>query len=187
MRVIGGQLRGRRLRAPPGRDTRPTSDRVREALFSSLSDRVVGARVLDLFAGSGALGIEALSRGADLAVLVEADRRTAGVLQDNLRQLGLEDHASLSVTTAEQFCLQPHPAPFEVVLLDPPYRTPQPALVSLLADLNDAGGLAADAAIVIERDRRDPDLDAPLPPFLARDRLRQYGDTVLLYLRGAKA
>lgn len=180
MRVIAGRLGGRRLAAPSGRGTRPTADRVREALFSSLADRIPGATVLDLYAGSGALGIEALSRGAASATFVEADRRAAAVVARNLRDLGLD--APLHVTTAERFAAAPSGGPFDVVLCDPPYEVPLAAVHARLADLRAAGALAPGGLVVVERDRRDPGLDDPAPQFLAPARRRSYGDTVLVVL-----
>jgi 16S rRNA (guanine966-N2)-methyltransferase len=180
VRVIAGQLGGRRFAAPPGRDTRPTADRVREALFSSLAADLPGAVVLDLYAGSGALAIEALSRGAERAVLVEADRRAAAVIARNLADLELGERAELRHATAERFCASPDPGPFHLVLCDPPYSTALPDVHARLAELEAAGALAARALIVIERDRRDPHLDDAPPGFLASVRRRSYGDTVLL-------
>lgn len=180
LRVIAGRLGGRQLAAPRGRDTRPTGERVREALFSSLAPRLAGARVLDLYAGSGALGIEALSRGAACCTFVEADRRAAAVVGRNLAALELEPQALLHRTTAERFCADPGGGPFEVVLCDPPYATALAVVHARLADLAAAGALAPSGVVVIERDKRDPALDAPPPRFLASPRRRSYGDTVLL-------
>lgn len=184
MRVIAGSAGGRRLDAPPGRDVRPTADRVREALFSSLADRTVGARVLDLFAGSGALAVEALSRGAAHAVLVERDARAAAVARRNLARTELAERATLVRSSAERFCRTPRGGPFDLVLADPPYAQPLPGVYALLVELHDAAALDAGVTVVIERDRRDPGLDGPPPSFLARERMRSYGDTVLVHLRG---
>lgn len=169
--------------APPGRDTRPTSDRIREAIFSSLGAHVPGAVVLDLYAGSGALAIEALSRGADTARLVEQDRRAATAIERNLAATQLEERATLHRTTAERFCAEPAGGPFDVVLLDPPYVTTLPAVWARMEALHAAGALATGAVLAVERDKRDPHLDAAPPSFLAPDRRRSYGDTVMLYLR----
>jgi 16S rRNA (guanine966-N2)-methyltransferase len=183
MRVIAGSARGRALAAPPGRTTRPTSDRVREALFSSLADAVRGAVVLDLFAGSGALGIEALSRGADFAVFVDDDRRAVRTIVTNLSNLRLRARAKVVEVPAARYCLEPRgPLPFGVVLADPPYSTPLPAVLRMLADLVSAGGLAPGGLAVLERDRRDPDLDTPVAAPFDHLRDRAYGDTVLRYL-----
>jgi 16S rRNA (guanine966-N2)-methyltransferase len=169
---------------PPGRATRPTSDRVREALFSSLAADVPGARVLDLYAGSGALGIEALSRGAASAVLVEQDPRTVRVLRENLERTGLSSRAVVVREDAARFCRDPRDrGPFDVVLVDAPYREPLGVLYRLIGDLRAAGALVAGAVVVLERQRRDPSLANAAPPWLVHVRDRAYGDTVLRYLR----
>lgn len=172
MRVIAGTHGGRRLKAPPGRTTRPTSDRVREALFSMLGP-LDGERVLDLFAGTGALGIEALSRGAASAVFVERDARAAAVLRENLASLAIgADRAELRRgeavaalrTAAERDEL------YDLVLIDPPYGDAARLggeLPALLAPL-----LAPDALVVTESDRR-----APLVLELPTATERRYGDT----------
>ena len=183
MRVIAGSARGHRLEAPAGRDVRPTADRVREALFSSIGPRVVGARVLDLFAGSGALAVEALSRGATAATLVERDRRAAAVAERNLARTRLAGRALLMRCDAAAFATEPRGGPFDLVLADPPYQDPLPEVYRLLSGLHAAGALAPGVTVVVERDRRDPHLETDPPPFLALDRRRVYGDTVLLYLR----
>jgi 16S rRNA (guanine966-N2)-methyltransferase len=177
-RVIAGTAGGRPLKAPPGAGTRPTADRVKEALFSSLGD-LDGAVVLDLFGGSGALGIEALSRGADRAVLVEQDRRAVAVIRANLATTGTADRARVVAGAAERFCANPVGGPFDVVLLDPPYRVDVDAVGRLLAALGAAGALAAGARIVLERDRRTPE-PPPAGTRLLAD--RAYGDTLLRHL-----
>jgi 16S rRNA (guanine966-N2)-methyltransferase len=195
MRVIAGSARGRRLQAPPGRATRPTSDRVREALFSSISDRVPGAVVLDLFAGTGALGIEALSRGAGAATFVEREPAVLTVLRANLDTAGVAERAEVVRSTAEAFAGRAAGVPYDLVLCDPPYDYPTQQTVDLLLALRAAGALASDAVIVLERDKRDPAVaaaeagDAALDAagVLAIDRHRSYGDTVLLYLRAVAA
>lgn len=185
MRVIAGSARGRRLKAPPGQGTRPTSDRVREAMFSSLAPVLDGAVVLDLFAGTGALGIEALSRGAASAVFVELHAKTAEVLTANLTTAGVAGRAQVVRADAASFVIRRPERPFTLVLCDPPYDAPFDGVIDLLAALHAAGGLAPGATVVVERDRRDPALaDEPdLRGLLAIDRRRSYGDTVLLYLR----
>jgi len=122
LRIVGGQLGGRRIEAPPGRSVRPTRERVREAWFSALGERIDGARVLDLFAGSGALGIEALSRGAALVHFVEADGRAYRVLRRNLESLGVEDRARLHRGDVFRLLDRLRAGPrFDVALADPPY------------------------------------------------------------------
>ena len=184
MRVISGSAGGRRLVTAPGSDTRPTADRVKEALFSSLGvlDQAV---VLDLYAGSGALGIEALSRGAGRAVLVEQDPKALEAIRRNLDATGLAGRATVVRTDAARFCREPSlfrgSGPFELVLLDAPYREPQAELYRRVADLRDAGELSDEALVVMERDKRGDDPDPPA--WLARERARTYGDTVLRYFR----
>lgn len=185
MRVIAGQAGGRRLKAPKGTAVRPTSDRVREAMFSSLAPVVEQAHVLDLFAGTGALGIEALSRGARAATFVERDAGAASVVSDNLRTTGLADAATIIRGDAKSFVARSHAAPYSLVLCDPPYDVPLEDVLELLITLDGAGGLAGEATVVIERDKRDPTLpgEDDLPGFLAIERRRSYGDTVVLYLQ----
>lgn len=183
MRVIAGSARGRKLRAPPGRGVRPTADRVKEALFSSLGAAIPGARVLDLYAGSGALAIEALSRGAAWATLVERDGAVAAVAAANLAHAGVGERAELLHMDAARFVRDPRRGPFDVLFLDPPYDEPLPGLYRTVVALHRAGGLATGATVVVERDRRDPDLRLEPPPSLAAEGQRAYGDTVLLYLR----
>ncbi|MGH8884032.1 MAG: 16S rRNA (guanine(966)-N(2))-methyltransferase RsmD [Egibacteraceae bacterium] len=181
MRVIAGSAKGRRLRAPKGRAVRPTSDRVREALFASLGDHIPGASALDLFAGSGALGIEALSRGALRAVLVERNPRAVAVIAENLARTGLAGRARVVRDDVARFCRAPGSS-FDVVLVDPPYLLGTPEVYALLGDLVAAGGLVRNGVVVVERDRRDPTSAAPAPLGLALARTATYGDTVLHYL-----
>jgi len=174
MRVIAGSLGGRRLKAPRGRVTRPTSDRVKEALFAMLGP-LDGGRVLDLFAGTGALGIEALSRGAERAVFVERDARVVSVLKANLSELGLGG------TAAEVRCVDALVAlrsargreeTYDLLFIDPPYaqaRRPNTELSAVLPSL-----LRPGARIVVESDRR-----APLELALEVELQRTYGDTAI--------
>jgi len=174
MRVIAGRFGGRRLAAPAGEGTRPTADRVRESLFSILGP-LDGARVLDLFAGTGALGIEALSRGAAHATFVERDRRALEALRRNLEPLGLEADAVRVVAGDARRHLRDAAArgeAYDLVLLDPPYGDAGrlgPALSGGLPSL-----LTGGARIVSESDRRHPlPLDLPLTDE------RRYGDTII--------
>ena len=167
MRIVAGRYRGRRLTAPPGLDTRPTSDRVREALFNILGD-IEGLRVLDLFAGSGALAIEALSRGAAGAVLVEQDPRAVDAIRANLDALGASE---ARVVRGDALAwLRRAEGEWDIVFLDPPYSSARD-LAGPLSELLPAV-LAKDALIVSESDKRDPLLlDLPL------DDERAYGHT----------
>jgi 16S rRNA (guanine966-N2)-methyltransferase len=171
VRVIAGTHRGRRLAAPRGRDTRPTSDRVREALFSILGP-LDGERVLDLFAGSGALAIEALSRGAGSALLCDASRAAVEVIRANLASLGLEAEVVQDEFARVLGNAAGRGAAYDLIFLDPPYRQAE----HWAADLSQLvpGVLAPGGRVVVESDRRTPlQLDLPL---LAE---RRYGDTLI--------
>ena len=174
MRVVAGELRGRRLAAPAGRATRPTSDRVREALFSMLGG-VEDARVLDLFAGSGALGIEALSRGAGSAAFVDRDARAVAAIRSNLTALGLEG-ATVHRRDAVAF-LGEASETYDLIFVDPPYDS-APRLAGPLSRALPAA-LSPEALIVSESDKRMP-LELELP--LVRE--RAYGDTRIALHRG---
>jgi 16S rRNA (guanine966-N2)-methyltransferase len=174
MRVIAGTHRGRRLAAPPGTDTRPTSDRVRESLFSILGP-LDGERVLDLFAGSGALAVEALSRGAGSALLVERDPRAVAVIRANLEALGLAEpearvHAGPARSALKNASQRGDT--YDLVFLDPPYRSAPELGRELSAALGPL--LAAGGRVITESDRRAPlALDLPLT------HERRYGDTLI--------
>jgi 16S rRNA (guanine966-N2)-methyltransferase len=172
MRVVAGAYGGRRISAPPGAGTRPTSDRVREALFSILGARVDGARVLDLFAGSGALGIEALSRGAGSAEFVDAHPLAVRVVRGNLARLGAEARVHRSDALQWLRAASRAGAQYDLVFLDPPYRLAE-RLGSGLADGLPAV-LAPGAVVVAESDRR-----APLALGLPLQDERRYGDTLI--------
>jgi 16S rRNA (guanine966-N2)-methyltransferase len=172
MRVIAGTHKGRRLLAPPGLDTRPTSDRIREALFSILGARVEGARVLDLFAGSGALGIEALSRGALEATFVDGAAPAIRAVEANLGAIGAE--AEVVRAEARRFlgAASRSARQYDLVFLDPPYRLAAPLGRDLSAAL--PAVLAPGALVVAESDRRAPlEIDLPI-----QDE-RRYGDTLI--------
>lgn len=174
MRVIAGTAGGRRLVAPKGDRTRPTADRVREALFSSLQARLPGARVLDLFAGSGALAIEALSRGAAHATLVERARPALAAIRTNLATAGVTDRASV-VASELPGALAKVEGPFDLVLLDPPYALAEHVLVEVLVAL--PGLCAPDVAIRLERATRAG--APPWPHVVLPGRARRYGDTTI--------
>jgi 16S rRNA (guanine966-N2)-methyltransferase len=176
VRVVGGRLGGRRLRAVPGSATRPTSDRVREALFGVLGARVEGARVLDLFAGTGALAIEALSRGAASAVLVEQAAPAVAVIRANLDALDLQAAAGVRRTRAETYLRSQRDGPFDLVLVDPPYAAPVGLVAGLLGRLARTA-LAPGAVVVVEAAARAE--APPWPPGLEPDPPRRYGDTAL--------
>jgi 16S rRNA (guanine(966)-N(2))-methyltransferase RsmD len=171
VRVIAGTLGGRPLQAPKGSATRPTSDRVREALFSILGD-IAGARVLDLYAGSGALAIEALSRGAARATLVDSSRAAITAIRTNLDRLGIT--AEVVASDALVYCERARKVArqYDLVLLDPPYRHGSPLGERLTRALEPL--LAAGARVIAESDRRDP-LGLGLPLLDER----RYGDTLI--------
>ena len=172
MRVIAGSHGGRRLKAPAGRGTRPTSDRVREAIFAMLGP-LDGEPVLDLFAGTGALGIEALSRGAGRAVFVERDRAAARILEANLATLGIAGEQAVlrrSDALAALRSAREHGEAYDLVFIDPPYGQARLWGPRLTAEL--PAVLAPGGRIVVESDRREPlEIDAPV---LTE---RRYGDT----------
>src|SRR5439155_22007653 len=121
VRIIAGEFKGRRLRTPAGDRTRPTADRVREAWLSILQQPVRGARALDLYAGSGALGLEALSRGAVSADFVEVSRHALAALKANIKTLAVEDRTVIHRVDALQFAERLHPGQYDVAFADPPY------------------------------------------------------------------
>ncbi|MEV7972287.1 16S rRNA (guanine(966)-N(2))-methyltransferase RsmD [Cellulomonas sp. NPDC089187] len=175
-RIVAGEWGGRVLAVPPA-GTRPTSERVREALFSRLEhlDAVEGARVLDGYAGSGALGLEALSRGAAQVVLVELGRTAAEVCRRNVADLGLRDRAQVVKDKVETFVTRPVAAPWDLVLLDPPYDVSVTTVDRILTDLVPA--LAPEAVVVVERSSRGV---APTwPEGLADLGTKAYGETVV--------
>ena len=174
MRIVAGRLGGRRLVAPKGAATRPTGDRVKEALFSVLGS-LEGARVVDLYAGTGALGLEALSRGASHVVLVESASPALAALRENVRVLGCETSCTLVAARVERIVDRlAKQGPFDLVLADPPWAEVAEA-TRAIAELVAAGGLAREGTVVLEHAAED----APSIAGLAvRDR-RRYGDTGL--------
>jgi 16S rRNA (guanine966-N2)-methyltransferase len=182
MRITGGVFRSRSLRAPRGTATRPTTDRVREALFSMLGSAgalTADSRVLDLYAGSGALAFEALSRGASRAVAVEHARDAVSVIRDNARALGLEARISI-VSARVDRALARLEGPFDVIFLDPPYADVRdPAFAEILAEA--AGLLSPLGTLVLEHASAD---EPPAAPGLVHEKSRRHGDTTLSLYRG---
>lgn len=178
MRIIAGRWRGRPLAAPPDLRTRPTADRVREALFSMLASRLgsfEGLQVADLFAGTGALGLEALSRGAAHARFVEKDRAAADIVRANIRKLGAERETNLLVQPVE--AIGPAPAEHHLLFLDPPYHEglAEPALARLLAQ----GWIAPHALVSVETARDE----TIAPPGFEVEAVRDHGKARLHMLR----
>ncbi|MGZ8762828.1 MAG: 16S rRNA (guanine(966)-N(2))-methyltransferase RsmD [Acidimicrobiia bacterium] len=152
MRVIAGEAGGLRLVAPKGDRTRPTVDRVKESLFSALGDRVDGASVLDLYAGSGALAIEALSRGARAAVLVDRAHPATVAIRANLASTRMTDRARVVRRAVEAMVRDPPPpeAPFHLTFLDPPYEQPIGRLAKVLEAVGTDEWSTSEARIVVE-------------------------------------
>ncbi|WP_193104009.1 16S rRNA (guanine(966)-N(2))-methyltransferase RsmD [Brachybacterium sp. FME24] len=178
-RIIAGTLGGRTIPGPPGKGTRPTSDRVREALFSRLDgwDALAGAHVLDLYAGTGGLAFESLSRGAADALLVELHGPTVKQLRRTAADLDLASRCEVRAGKAETVGAQLGGREFSLVFLDPPYDVATDALEMLLVTLRPA--LADDALVVIERSRRSRALSWPIG--WADDGTKAYGETVLQF------
>lgn len=187
-RVIAGLARGRRLAVPPGQGTRPTSDRAREGLFSALvalAGPLDGCRVLDLYAGSGAVGLEALSRGAVEALLVEADARAARTIRANAATVGLPG-AQVRQGRVERMAVEANAdAPYQLAFLDPPYVIGDETVCAVLAGLVANGWLAPDAVAVVERPTRGGEFQWPTGYDTLRS--RRYGEGTLWYgsVRGA--
>jgi 16S rRNA (guanine966-N2)-methyltransferase len=188
-RVIAGQAGGRRLAVPGGRDTRPTSDRAREGLFatiSSIAGSLAGSRVLDLYAGSGAVGLEALSRGAGHVLLVESGARAGRVIRENVEALGLPG-AEVIVDRVERVLARGPGGPgapggdarYHVVFADPPYALPGDQVSGILSALADRAWLAPGALVIVERATRS----GPVrwPDGYVADRARRYGEATFWY------
>ncbi|QIY73670.1 16S rRNA (guanine(966)-N(2))-methyltransferase RsmD [Streptomyces sp. RLB1-33] len=186
-RVIAGRAGGRRLAVPPGTGTRPTADRAREGLFSTwqslLGGPLEGERVLDLYAGSGAVGLEALSRGAGHALLVEADARAARIIRENVKTLGLPG-AEVRSGKAEQIVQGSAPTdPYDLVFLDPPYAVSDDDLREILLTLRTQGWLADEALVTVERSTRGGEFG--WPDGFDAIRARRYGEGTFWYGRAA--
>ena len=203
LRVIAGIAKGRRLKAPPGLTTRPATDRLKEAVFSSLGERVVDAEVLDLYAGTGAMGIEALSRGAAHATFIEKDEAATAIIEANLRHTELSQSATVLRMKAEQFAarafdsggsqplarasrtseplLPPRPPrrTFDLIFIDPPYALGFP--VDVVESLVENGHIALGATIVVETSARMGPFD--IPPGFVLTGQRRYADSVVAYCK----
>jgi 16S rRNA (guanine966-N2)-methyltransferase len=181
-RVIAGEAGGRRLAIPDGRDTRPTSDRAREGLFATVSSIVgplTGARVLDLYAGSGAVGLEALSRGAEHVLLVENGARAARVIQQNIEAIGLPGAAVVADRVERLLARGPGDGRYDVVFADPPYTMAGAEVSRVLSLLADEGWLAPGALVIVERATRSGPVG--WPDGFVPDRARRYGEATFWY------
>ncbi|GAB2984897.1 16S rRNA (guanine(966)-N(2))-methyltransferase RsmD [Nocardioides montaniterrae] len=190
-RIIGGAAGGRRIETPKGDATRPTSDRVREALFSTLEAWFEGSLdrigVLDLYAGSGAIGLEAASRGAAYVVAVEADRSTAQLIARN--SSALDSVVEAVPQPVARFLAQPARTKVDLVFLDPPYPLTEEDLATDLGLLVEHGWLAEDALVVVERSRRSPQPSWPdgLVALRGKRGMKKYGETTLWFASTAPA
>jgi 16S rRNA (guanine966-N2)-methyltransferase len=181
-RIIAGAARGRRLAVPGGTRTRPTSDRAREGLFATVTavhGPLAGAGVLDLYAGSGAMGLEALSRGAGRVVLVEADPAAARVIRANIGAVGLPGAQLVTGRVATVLGRGPFAGAFDVVLADPPYAAADQEITQMLTVLQAGGWLASGALVAVERATRSGPVDWPAG--FAPDRSRRYGEATFWY------
>ena len=187
-RIIAGSRGGRRISMPPGDRTRPTTDRVREALFSAVAawagtaaepaeQSLVDLAFCDLYAGSGAVGLEAASRGANPVLLVERDPRTAQLAKDNAKALGLV--IDVVVSSVEQLLRRPPVRDFNVVFADPPYELETAGVSAQLSELVANRWVGPDSLIVVERSRRTPELE--WPEVAAKRWTRAYGETTLYF------
>ncbi|MCW2869228.1 MAG: putative methylase [Streptomyces oryziradicis] len=186
-RVIAGAAGGRHLAVPPGQGTRPTSGRAKEGLFStweSLRGTLLGARVIDLYGGSGAVGLEALSRGAEHVLLVEAEPRAARTIRENVKAIGLPG-AEVRAGQAEKVIAGPSPAlPYDLVFLDPPYAVSDDELREILITLRTQGWLHAEAIATVERSTRGGEFR--WPGGFEAVRARRYGEGTFWYGRAAQ-
>jgi 16S rRNA (guanine(966)-N(2))-methyltransferase RsmD len=179
VRIVGGTLGGRVLRAPAGAATRPTSEKVREAVFGILGPDALAGRVLDLFAGSGAVGIEALSRGAPHVTFVDSAKAALAVIRGNLGELGVAERSTVVASDSISFARRPLPEgaePWRLVFVDPPYASDLASRAVLALPI---ASLAPDAVIVIEHDRRNAPPDTL--GSLVRTDERRYGDTLISF------
>ena len=184
-RVIAGEAGGRRLAVPGGRETRPTSDRAREGLFATiaaLAGPLTGARVLDLYAGSGAVGLEALSRGAAHVLLVESGARASRVIRENVKALGLPGAEVVTDRVERVLARGPAGGPYDIAFADPPYALADDEVARMLTALADRGWLVPGALVVVERATRSGPVSWPAG--FEPDRARRYGEATFWYGRG---
>jgi 16S rRNA (guanine966-N2)-methyltransferase len=177
MRITGGTGRGRRLKVPSGPRVRPTSDKVKQALFNIIGHDIEGAIFLDLFAGAGGIGIEALSRGACTVVFVDDSRESLTIIKSNVEQAGFADQAQIVFSRAESFLRKPS-GPYDIIFLDPPYAVELEPLLDLIAN---SGILKPGGDVVAEHFKKQP--SPPHPGKLTLCREARYGDTVLAFYR----
>jgi 16S rRNA (guanine966-N2)-methyltransferase len=182
MRIIAGTYRSRRIAAPPEEITRPTSDRLRETLFNVISQQVPGSKFLDLYAGSGAVGIEALSRGAEVVYAVESNKKAVRIIEQNLNSLGITEQFELIDSDVATGLRQLSGTEFDIVFVDPPYRE-HGAYEQAFRLLGDLKLLAPDAIVIAEHEKHFDPGDAVAG--LLRYRGLKQGDAVLSFYRQA--
>ena len=181
MRIVAGTARGRPLKGPRGATLRPTADRVRESIFNILGQWLDGMAVLDLYAGTGALSLEALSRGAARAVMVDSSREAAALCRQNAATLQMTERVEVVAVAIDARSLEriARQGPFDLILADPPYAGPEPG--SVLALVGAAGLVRPGGRLVVEHDRRQ-DAPSSCPPLLREDQ-RRFGDTLVSFYR----
>lgn len=181
MRVIAGKYRGRKLKSPPSIQTRPTSDRLRETLFNILAPRIEGTRFLDLCAGTGAVGIEALSRGAARVIFVDRSRKMSALIAANVESLEVTNATEIATTEALEFLRRhlKHQEPFDIIFFDPPYAEDYEAVLGFIAE-HAAEILQADGIVIVEHHKKK--LLSDEPP-LERYRELKQGDSILSFFR----
>ena len=177
MRVTGGIGRGRRLKVPTGAGVRPTSDKVKQALFNILGERVIDASFLDLYAGAGGIGIEALSREAGSVVFVDSSRESFTAIKENMEQTGFGDRAQVVLAKAESY-LKKTSGPYDIVFLDPPYAEDMQPILDLIAE---SGIVKTDGIVVAEHCKKQPSPGKAGALVLYRE--ARYGDTILAFYK----
>ena len=182
MRIIAGEMRGRLLKSVEGMQTRPTSDKVKGAIFNVLGDKVLNARVLDLFAGTGNLAIEAISRGSCEAVLVEKRFDAHQVIQKNIERIGVGDKTKLLLMDAIMYIKRYPDEVFNLIFLDPPYR--EELVTKVISTLKEHPTYLAPAGVIVAETAKDETLNSDIYPFEIR-KTGVYGDTLVWYLQRA--
>jgi 16S rRNA (guanine(966)-N(2))-methyltransferase RsmD len=187
MRIISGIYRGRQLKSPPSAQTRPTPDRLRETLFNVLAPRIEDARFLDLCAGTGAVGIEALSRGAEHVTFVDQSRKMCALIEANTSALGIDAKEFEIVNADASGYLRRHAKkeqePFDIIFFDPPYAADYEAVLSFIAEHRPQ--LLSDEGIAVVEHHKKKDLPDEFVP-LKRYRTLKQGDSVLSFYGGGQ-
>lgn len=183
MRVIAGEARGKRLQGPKGSDVRPTTDRVKESVFNIIQFEVPGARVLDLFAGSGALGIEALSRGAAYCVFVDASKESVKIIRENVAACGMEKRCTIQRADSESFCKSFRGGTFDLVFLDPPYGK---GMINLAIEALVSCDILSERGIIVAESNKEEDLPQEIGA-IELAKVYHYGNTKISIYRRKEA